>query len=74
MFARQIITEIPAGGTTGQTLQKDTNTDYDTSWAIVEAFKIGGYYLNATGVNPNIELGYGTWTQVAQGLFLVGEV
>jgi hypothetical protein len=34
---------------------------------------IGGYYFNSTGVNPNGELGYGTWTQVAQGQFLVGE-
>ena len=34
---------------------------------------IGGIYLSTTGVNPATELGYGTWTQVAQGLFLVGE-
>lgn len=34
---------------------------------------IGCYYFNSTGVNPNTELGYGTWTQVAQGQFLVGE-
>lgn len=34
---------------------------------------IGGYYFNSTGVNPNGELGYGTWTQVAQGQFLIGE-
>lgn len=38
-----------------------------------EAFPIGGIYLNVTGVNPATELGYGTWTQVAQGQILVGE-
>ena len=37
-----------------------------------DAFPVGAIYLNITGVNPNTELGYGTWTQVAQGLFLVG--
>ena len=35
---------------------------------------IGGIYLNVTGVNPNTELGYGTWVQVAKGNYLVGEV
>lgn len=39
---------------------------------VIEAFKVGGYYFNSTGVNPATELGYGTWVQVAQGLFLVG--
>ena len=38
----------------------------------VEAFPVGSYYFNSTGVDPNTELGYGTWTQVAQGQFLVG--
>ena len=33
---------------------------------------IGSYYFNSTGVDPNGELGYGTWTQVAQGQFLIG--
>ena len=35
-------------------------------------FPIGSYYFNSTGVDPNGELGYGTWTQVAQGQFLIG--
>jgi hypothetical protein len=38
-----------------------------------EAFKVGGIYLNITGVNPAIELGYGTWTQIAGGRMLVGQ-
>jgi len=37
-----------------------------------EPFPVGSYYFNATGTDPNTELGYGTWTQVAQGQFLVG--
>jgi hypothetical protein len=38
----------------------------------VESYPVGAYYLSSTGINPATELGYGTWTQVAQGLFLVG--
>ena len=36
-------------------------------------FPIGAVYLNITGVNPATELGYGTWSQIAQGQFLVGQ-
>jgi hypothetical protein len=35
-------------------------------------FAVGAVYLSVTGVNPATELGYGSWTQVAQGQFLVG--
>jgi len=43
-------------------------------WTVTEPIQVGGFYFNSTGVNPNTELGYGTWIQVAQGQFLVGEV
>jgi len=36
------------------------------------AFPVGSYYFNSTGANPVTELGYGTWTKVAQGQFLIG--
>jgi len=44
------------------------------SWTVTEPFPVGAIYLNMTGVNPNTELGYGTWVQVAQGEYLVGEL
>lgn len=41
-------------------------------WIVTKPVLIGGIYLNITGADPNTELGYGTWTQVAKGQFLVG--
>ena len=63
---------VPTGGTTGQVLTKNSNADYDVSWQVVEAFEVGDYHFNSTGINPAVYLGYGTWIQVAQGLLLVG--
>lgn len=64
---------------------KPTNTSVewyqvqDGAWELVltEAcatfqFPIGAVYLNVTGTNPATELGYGTWSQIAQGQFLAG--
>ncbi len=36
-------------------------------------FPVGAVYLNVTGTSPATELGYGTWGQIAQGQFLVGQ-
>lgn len=46
--------------------------DSGGNWRELKAVAVGGYYFNSTGVDPATELGYGTWTQVAQGQFLVG--
>ena len=48
--------------------------DYYEEDAVPEPFPVGAIYLSVTGVNPNTELGYGTWTQVARGEYLVGEL
>ena len=66
-----------------QFLLKDDYTKYTTKGEQIDsptiphvhqAFPVGSIYLNVTGVNPAIELGYGTWTQVAKGVPLVGEL
>jgi len=38
-----------------------------------EAYKVGDLVLNIDGVNPATKYGYGTWVQIAEGQFLVGQ-
>jgi hypothetical protein len=59
-----------------QFLLKDDYSKYTMKGEKIDrhAFPVGSIYLNVTGVNPATELGYGTWTQVAKGLPLVGEL
>lgn len=42
------------------------------NWEVETPIPVGGIYLSTTGTDPATELGYGTWTQVAKGEFLVG--
>ena len=67
---------VPIGGTTGQVLQKASNTDFDTEWATAqaggEAFPIGAVFIAVVSTNPGTLLGYGTWSAFGAGRMIVG--
>ncbi len=75
---------IPAGGTTAQALVKNSNSNYDASWAnvvtqqsvseaIQAMYPIGSTYINASvNTNPLVLFGFGVWQALAEGRVLVG--
>lgn len=67
---------IPIGGTTGQALVKNSNTDYDVSWATIYnkqmivdlVHPVGSYYeTSVASFDPNTYWG-GTWVEDTEGL------
>ena len=70
---------IPIGGTTGQALVKNSNTDYDVSWATIYnkqmivdlVHPVGSYYETSdASFDPNTAWG-GTWVEDTEGLITV---
>lgn len=46
------VTNIPVGGTTGQVLAKNSNTNYDIHWISEASDLIGGSNISITGTSP----------------------
>lgn len=70
---------MPTGGTTGQALVKNSNTDYDVSWATIYnkqmivdlVHPVGSYYETSdASFDPNTAWG-GTWVEDTEGLTTV---
>jgi hypothetical protein len=49
-----LATGLPLGGTTGQTLTKNTNTDYDVSWGTLALANGGTGATTASGARTNL--------------------
>jgi hypothetical protein len=58
-----------ADGATGATGQTGPEGPAGPSWQL----GVGALYLSVASTNPATVLGYGTWSQVAQGLVLIGQ-
>jgi microcystin-dependent protein len=69
----------PTGGTTGQVLKKNSNTNYDYAWAADNTgaggseIPVGFVVTLRVSTDPGVLLGYGTWSRVAQGRMVVGQ-
>ena len=68
--------ELPSGGTTGQVLSKNSNTDYDASWqsssggiTFDDVYPVGSIYMSVNSTDPGTLFG-GTWERIRDRFLL----
>jgi hypothetical protein len=70
---------VPTGGTTGQILAKNSNTNFDTEWIDapsgsgdpLDAYPVGAVYISVVSTSPATLFG-GTWSAFGAGRVIVG--
>lgn len=69
----------PSGLTASQLLRVNSggtaveSAGYTIATLMSALWPVGSIYMNVTGTNPGTELGFGTWSQIAEGQMLIGQ-
>ena len=70
--------ELPAGGSAGQVLMKNSNSNYDVKWGqasgggIDTIYPIGAIFISTVNTNPGTYMSGTTWEAFGAGKILVG--